>query len=57
MAITLTPLARVNATRFRRSKPDVAATIIGWSEPVSGLELRPLESSAFPRRTVSPAMC
>jgi hypothetical protein len=27
----------------------------GWSEPVSGRELHPLKSSAFSRRTVTPA--
>jgi hypothetical protein len=41
------------ARRLRRSKLDVAATAAGWSAPVPGRELHPLESSAFSRRTFS----
>jgi hypothetical protein len=34
----------------------MAASPTGMSEPVRGRELHPLKSSAFPRRTFSPAM-
>ena len=40
---------------FGRSKLDVAAAA-GWSEPVPGRELYPVESNAFPERTISPTV-
>jgi hypothetical protein len=33
--------------RFSRLRLDVAVSATGWSEPVSGRELRPPKSSAF----------
>jgi len=38
--------------RFSRLRLDVAVSATGWSEPVPGRGLRPLKSSAFPRRAV-----
>jgi len=33
------------APRFKRSKLDMAASATGWSEPIPGRELHPLEST------------